>query len=162
MRRTLMNYLKKNLIDDERIIIKANLTNFIYINELFVFVLIFMYILYIRLFIESKLDIFLCALPYILIAIFYYIRQLIKDLTTELVITNKRVLGRRGFIKIETLDTSLVNIDNVQVKVTFIGRILRYGSISIETKSDNYEYKLIKNPIKLKKKIMEEIIKAKE
>lgn len=157
-----MNYLKKNLLEDEKILLKANLTNYIYVNEILLFVLLIIYVLYLNLFIKGHLHKFLCVLPFLIIVIFYYINQLVKDITTELVITNKRVLGRKGFIKIKALDTMISSIDNVKVTIPFIGRLLRYGNIIIETKSDNYEYKLIKNPIKLKKRIMEEIINQKK
>lgn len=151
-----MRYIKRNLLNNEYIIKKANLTNFIYLNELFCIMLVILYLMYIKLFIKDEIMALLCILPFLVFSIILYLKELIRDLTTELVITNKRVLGRCGFIKIKTLDTLISSIDNVQIEISFLGRILRYGTIIIETKSEFYKYKLISNPLKLKKIIMNE------
>lgn len=155
----ILNYIKRNLLEDEHIITKANLTNFIYLNELLYLVIIFIYLKYLVIIGISEGKAILSIIPFMVIWIILFFKELIKDTSTELVLTNKRILGRKGFIKIDTLDTPYSSIDNIQVNVSFLGRIFKYGTIIIESKSDSHIYKYIQSPLKLKKRISKEILK---
>lgn len=56
---------------------------------------------------------------------------LIKQKTSEFVITNKRIIIKIGFISRKTLEMNLNKIESVNVDQGILGRILDYGTITI-------------------------------
>ncbi|MDI9335707.1 MAG: PH domain-containing protein [Gammaproteobacteria bacterium] len=60
-----------------------------------------------------------------------FISPWIARYTDEYVITNKRVIIKRGWIRQQTLEMNLNKIESVQVDRTLGGRILGYGSIRL-------------------------------
>lgn len=55
----------------------------------------------------------------------------IKYLTTELAITNKRVIAKFGLISRSTIEINLQKIESIQVNQGILGRIFNYGSIVV-------------------------------
>ncbi len=53
----------------------------------------------------------------------------IKLRSTELAVTNKRVIAKFGFISRDTIEINLARIESVQVSQTVMGRLLDYGTI---------------------------------
>jgi uncharacterized membrane protein YdbT with pleckstrin-like domain len=53
----------------------------------------------------------------------------IKLRSTELAVTNKRVIAKFGFISRDTIEINLARIESVQVTQTVMGRMLDYGTI---------------------------------
>lgn len=59
------------------------------------------------------------------------IRAFIKRVTTELVITDLRVITKIGFIRRRTWEINRNAIEGVQVDQSILGRILGFGTISV-------------------------------
>lgn len=55
----------------------------------------------------------------------------IKYFTTELAITDKRVIAKFGLIKRETIEINIVKIESIQVDQSILGRMFNYGSIVV-------------------------------
>lgn len=55
----------------------------------------------------------------------------INYFTTELAITNKRVIAKFGFIRRTTIEINLPRIESIQVKQGLLGRLFDYGSIIV-------------------------------
>jgi uncharacterized membrane protein YdbT with pleckstrin-like domain len=53
----------------------------------------------------------------------------IKLRSTELAVTNKRVIAKFGFISRETIEINVSRIESVQVNQTVLGRMLDYGTV---------------------------------
>ncbi len=51
--------------------------------------------------------------------------------TTELDVTNQRVVNKRGFITRHTIEMNMDKIESVDVDQSILGRILNYGNITI-------------------------------
>jgi uncharacterized membrane protein YdbT with pleckstrin-like domain len=60
-----------------------------------------------------------------------FILPLVDYITSEYVITNRRVIIKVGLIARNTLEMNLSKIESVNVNQTIIARILGYGSITI-------------------------------
>ena len=73
------------------------------------------------------------------------IPAIIKMKTTELTITNKRLVGKLGLIKTTELDTPLNKINNVNMSSGFWGKIFGYGTIKVTSSSGVYEFQGIKS-----------------
>lgn len=53
----------------------------------------------------------------------------VKMRTTELAVTSKRVIAKRGFIQRSTIEINTPRIESVQVDQSVMGRLLNYGTI---------------------------------
>ncbi|MFY2645690.1 MULTISPECIES: PH domain-containing protein [Achromobacter] len=53
----------------------------------------------------------------------------IRYISTELAITNRRVISKTGFISRSTVELSLQKIESVQVDQGILGRVFNFGSI---------------------------------
>ena len=106
-------------------------------------------------------------LPHILL-LFIYIGfvtiwgAIIRLCTTELVFTNKRLLGKIGLVNTKALDTPLNKINNISVEQGLGGKIFNYGTMVILTSSTSYRFKHIKKPEAFKSKLLEQIDKFDE
>lgn len=55
----------------------------------------------------------------------------LRVLTTELALTNKRVIAKVGFIRRDTIELRLEKVEGLMVNQGIFGRMLNYGSVSI-------------------------------
>lgn len=69
--------------------------------------------------------------PLSLLALMYWVGAAIYYVTTELAITNKRVIAKFGLISRATIEINLQNIESIQVRQSILGRIFDYGSIIV-------------------------------
>ena len=55
----------------------------------------------------------------------------IKYKTTELAITNKRVIAKFGFISRRTIEININKVESIQVDQGILGRIFNYGTLVV-------------------------------
>ncbi|MHC8346614.1 PH domain-containing protein [Pseudomonas sp. RT6P73] len=55
----------------------------------------------------------------------------IRYFTTELAVTNKRVIAKFGFIKRATIEINIHKIESIQVHQGILGRIFNFGTIIV-------------------------------
>ena len=65
------------------------------------------------------------------IGIFFLIAAWVRVRSTEIAITNRRVIAKFGFIKRHTVEINLDKVEALKVEQGFWGRILNYGTIFI-------------------------------
>lgn len=74
-------------------------------------------------------------------AVYIFIWQValpfLRWLTTQYVFTSRRIIVRRGLLTKQGRDMPLAKINNVSFQVGVIGRILNYGTLEIESASDD-------------------------
>lgn len=76
--------------------------------------------------------------------------------TDEFVITSKRIIIKKGWLSIWTLEMSLRKIETVNVEQSILGRIFGYGSLTvIGTGGTKEEFSCIRKPIEFRKAFME-------
>lgn len=89
----------------------------------------------------------------------------------QLVVTNKRILGRRGFISKVTADIMLNKIDTINAGNGFLGEIFHYGYIEIVSAASvassvqqrrAMRYKYISNTLEFRQAVLDAIDTAKE
>ena len=51
--------------------------------------------------------------------------------TTEIVVTNRRVVQKTGFIRRDTAEMNMDKVESVIVNQSFLGRILGYGNVVV-------------------------------
>lgn len=85
-----------------------------------------------------------------------FIIPLIQQYTDEFVVTNKRVIVKKGLISIWTLEMNLQKIETVNVEQSILGRLLGYGSLTlIGTGGTRERFHCIYDPIRFRKAFME-------
>jgi uncharacterized membrane protein YdbT with pleckstrin-like domain len=68
--------------------------------------------------------------------------------TTEIAITNKRIILKRGFIRRDTVEMSIDRVESVDVKQSLLGRALGYGDVIVRgTGSGLAPIRKIDNPL---------------
>lgn len=76
----------------------------------------------------------------------------IRSWTTELAVTDRRVVAKTGVIARDTNELNLEKIEGVDVRQSVLGRILDYGTISVRgTGGAIAPIPRIKNPIAFRK-----------
>ena len=147
-----MSYIKKTLTDDEKIIIFQR-THWIFWFWPGAFVLI---PLIGFLFLWPEVCLWILPIDLLLLLFFY-----LKYISTENVTTSKRIILKIGFIRLNTDELRNEKIENIQIEQSIIGKILGYGNLEFRGVGGSpVIFKLISNPISMKKKIENIIYKS--
>lgn len=86
----------------------------------------------------------------------FWIAAAIKYFTTELAITNKRVIAKFGFIRRNTVEMSIERVESIQVEQGILGRIFKFGSILVSGAGDpKAPIPGISDPLSFRKKFYE-------
>jgi uncharacterized membrane protein YdbT with pleckstrin-like domain len=65
------------------------------------------------------------------LGLIFWISAIISYMTTELAITNKRVIAKFGLISRHTVELNMSKIESIQVNQSILGRIFDFGSLRI-------------------------------
>jgi len=94
----------------------------------------------------------------IFLAIIAGISQIIMFITSEFIITNKRVIVKIGLIRRKSIEVLLNKVEGIQVNQGILARILGYGTITVGgTGGTKDPFKNIRSPIEFRKKAQEQI-----
>jgi uncharacterized membrane protein YdbT with pleckstrin-like domain len=66
-----------------------------------------------------------------LVAAAEFLRVLIKSLTTEIAVTDRRVIYKRGLVSRHTAEMNMKEVETVNVQQSILGRILGFGTIQV-------------------------------
>src|SRR5438045_4157789 len=81
---------------------------------------------------------------------------LIRRGTTELVLTDRRIIAKRGFIGRATVEMTLAKVESLHVNQGFIGRVLDYGDVTVVGTGSSLEpLRGISGPLELRRKLGE-------
>ena len=101
-----MSYVAQNLRPGERIVIEARVTPWVVVGSL-------------------VWSWFLLFIPSLFI--------LLRQMRTELGVTNKRVIVKSGILSATTVETALDKVQNVTFRQPLLGKIFNYGTVVIQT-----------------------------
>ena len=95
-------------------------------------------------------------LPTFGIGLIFFVLAALRYYTTELAVTNKRIIAKFGFIRRSTVELNLDKVESLQVEQGIIGRIFNYGSIVISG-AGNPQAPIpgISKPIEFRSKVFE-------
>ena len=95
------------------------------------------------------------AVLFLLAAFFSWQNAIIRRQTTEIVVTDRRIIFKEGFIRRRTMEMNLSKVETVDVIQGIWGRIFDYGSIVIRGVGSSYEpLRMISNPLALRTAII--------
>ncbi len=75
--------------------------------------------------------------------------------TSEIAITNKRVIVKLGFIRRNTFEIMLSKTESIQVNQEIMGRILNYGDLVISSAGEKIPISNVKGPLEFRKNLVE-------
>jgi len=70
------------------------------------------------------------------VGLLFWAAAAVRYFTTELAITNKRVIAKFGLIRRSTIEINLQKIESIQVNQSILGRVFNYGSIVLSGAGD--------------------------
>jgi uncharacterized membrane protein YdbT with pleckstrin-like domain len=93
-----------------------------------------------------------CALA--LVAVALLVQEWFTWWTTEIAVTNRRVIYKEGFISLRTNEMNMDKVESVQVYQSILGRMLDYGTVTILGTGEGFEtLRTIAGPIELRNSI---------
>lgn len=79
---------------------------------------------------------------WLLVPLFVAIRETLIYTHTELVLTNRRLIAKRGIFHTKTKDIPLPKVQGCSVEITFFGKIFNVGTIYIDTEYGTMRYRI--------------------
>ena len=89
-----------------------------------------------------------------LVAVVLLIQQWFRWWVTEIAVTNRRVIYKKGLIRRQTNEMNMDKVESVQVEQSILGRMFNYGTVTILGTGEGFEtLRTIANPIELRNSI---------
>lgn len=157
-----MSYVEDNLMPNEKVLFTAKVSPAIFISPFIALVIgLFVFIQAIKMNNEMGdfgkiLSGFVCLLSvmFLLSTVYLILDAIITMITTEFAVTNKRIIAKTGFIRRNTIEMLLNKIESASVNQSILGRILKFGSITITgTGGTRQRFRAIVDPLDVRKKI---------
>ena len=93
----------------------------------------------------------------VLIGALFLISAIITMMTTEMAVTNKRVIIKTGLISRRTVEMNLSKVENVGVDQGILGRMLNYGTITVVGTGGTKEpFKFVAAPLDYRRAVQEQ------
>jgi uncharacterized membrane protein YdbT with pleckstrin-like domain len=90
----------------------------------------------------------------LIVAVATLLEAWFKRITTEIAVTNRRIIYKRGFISRHTIEMQMDKVESVDVTQSIMGRILGYGDILIRGVGEGIEpLKNIDSPIEFRNQV---------
>src|SRR5262249_19808420 len=79
------------------------------------------------------------AAALVVIALGFLFREWFIRWTTEIAVTNRRIIYKEGFIRRETVEMHMDKVESVDVDQSILGRILDYGDVIVKGTGTGFE-----------------------
>jgi uncharacterized membrane protein YdbT with pleckstrin-like domain len=92
----------------------------------------------------------------LVVGLAFLVAAWIRVRSTEIAITNRRVIAKFGFVKRDTVEINLDKVEALKVEQGFMGRMLNYGTVFISGAGTSVApIKDIADPLVFRRKFME-------
>jgi uncharacterized membrane protein YdbT with pleckstrin-like domain len=90
-----------------------------------------------------------------LVAVVLLVKEWYQRWITEIAVTNRRVIYKRGFVRRQTNEMNMDKVESVQVGQSVVGRMFDFGTVKILGTGEGFEaLRTIASPIKLRNSII--------
>ena len=90
-----------------------------------------------------------------LVAVVLLIQQWFQWWVTEIAVTNRRIIYKKGLIRRQTNEMNVDKVESVKIDQSIIGRMLDYGNVNILGTGEGFEtLRTIPSPIELRNSII--------
>jgi len=148
------SYVESVLAPGERIVHRAEISHWNYALSYLVGVLCFAGAIG-ALFLQSQ-ERFKIAGVAALAGLLIVLVAVIRRATTELVLTDRRIIAKRGFISRDTVEMNLGKVESLHVSQGLLGRLLDYGDVMVVGTGSSLEpLRGIAGPLEFRRKLGE-------
>lgn len=122
-----MSYIHKHLIEDEDIIFQTRIHWIIFIPWVLMTIVVLLLLFYFR---DFPVYVFIIRV----VAALLFVKAIASNIiywTAEYGVTTKRVLGKTGLMRIQSLDILLLKVEAVRLSQGLLGRILNFGDVIV-------------------------------
>jgi membrane protein YdbS with pleckstrin-like domain len=103
---------------------------------------------------DPQKALFASAAVAVVLALLLAIGPAITRATTELAVTNRRVIHKRGLIRRHTIEMSRAQVESVDVDQGVLGRMLGYGDVTVHGTGTTFEpFRFIADPLRFRSAI---------
>lgn len=134
-------YIENNLNKNEHVVLEAKISWLTLVPSFIWLVLMFVvaFVLLGKIKVEDKDAKEIMALVKIGLLVIGFIPlllRIIRNKSTNLAVTNKRVIGKTGVLKISTIDFHIDKVDNVSYRAGFFGNLFHYYTVEVKGGGD--------------------------
>ena len=91
-----------------------------------------------------------------LLGLIFFAGALVRRATTELVLTDRRIIAKRGIIARDTVEMNLGKVESLHVSQGLFGRLLDFGDVGVVGTGSSLEpLRGIARPLELRRKLGE-------
>ena len=156
-----MGYVEKNLLPDEKVLLKAKLHWAIFVAPVIdIGLLLLLAILFLAGTAKSSSlsSLLCCVTVFFLIGLIPTVSSVISYLTTEFALTDRRIIAKTGLLRQRSIELMLSKIESIGVNQPLVGRILNYGTIVVVGTGGTKEpFANIADPMSLRQRINAQI-----
>ena len=141
-----VSYIGENLLPDEHVVYRAELHWIIFARAILVLVVGLVLVFVPR--------IGQAGLVVLLLGVVMLVPPFVAYRTTELGVTNKRVIVKTGLVRRRTLELLLRQVEAISVDQSLLGRLLGFGSITLTGTGGVREvFHRVRDPLELRRRI---------
>lgn len=142
-----MGYIEQNLNSSETIVQKAAIHWGVFVMPVILLVLGIV-------FANSDGLVSLIGWLILLVAVVKAFQAVALYLSTEMALTNQRVIGKYGVLRRFSIELSISKLETIKVDQSLIGRILNFGKVSvIGVGATKESFRFISNPVDFRNKV---------
>ena len=127
------SYVRQSLVHNEAVLYEGSLSSWAYFGQILLGIVL---------------------IP-LIIGIFMLFVLWIKFRSTELAVTNRRVIAKFGFIRRQTFELNVDRVEGIQVDQGIAGRLFGYGTLRIAGAGNFDPIPNVSSPIAFKKAVLE-------
>lgn len=136
-------YIEKNLSDGEKVLCQAKhsilcvIGNIIWTTILLVAIILLTPVLAETItFIPADVISIILWVFFVFAAVIPLISRIMELLSEHLVVTQRRIFGKRGIFKVEAVDFPIARIDSIELHTSLLGSICNYYTVIVRTSSN--------------------------
>ncbi|HVC53228.1 MAG TPA: PH domain-containing protein [Stellaceae bacterium] len=150
-----MRYVVRVLQPGETILLTAHLHPIIYFRALLHLIVALVLLITAYQFTnEMRTILQVVALTFVLFAAGEWARAAIRQVTTDLAVTDRRVIYKTGLISRHTLEMNRSKVESVDVNQSLLGRLLGFGTVIVRGTGGSLEpVRLIRDPLRFRSTI---------
>lgn len=145
-----VSYIDENLLPDEHVVYRADLHWIIFARAILVLVVGLVLVFVPR--------IAQASVVVLLIGVVMLVPPFVAYRTTELGVTNKRVIVKTGLVRRRTLELLLRQVEAILVDQSLLGRLFGFGSITLTGTGGVREiFHRVRDPLELRRRIQGQV-----
>jgi uncharacterized membrane protein YdbT with pleckstrin-like domain len=134
-----MAYLNRVLEPGEKVVYEAKLSWINYLPGIALLILAVVVYVIARLQIANEIWANVIGIIVLIPALYFLGKAWFDRWTTEIAITNRRVIFKWGFIRRHTIEMSLDKVESVDVSQSITGRLLNYGDVTVRGTGSGFQ-----------------------